>query len=188
MSPFVQIYDWLTNEETLTVPHLNELIIKIRQISKRILIRLFPFFKNLPDGAGHSIKCIKSKNRQHFNFKNFLIRCILDYAQRHLVDFWKKRPANFNFIWLEWNSYNSSIQIHIVWSRSSIFKLKSSPAQGCICLAYVQWFKNIGNWLLSLNITWNQQFQTRVHLSPEKTLFLDKPDFFSGFEILVFHS
>ena len=61
----------------------------------------------------------------------FLIRCILDYAQCHLVDFWKKRPANFNFIWLEWNSYNSSIQIHIVWSRSSIFKLKSSPAQGC---------------------------------------------------------
>ena len=71
-----------------------------------------------------------SKNRQHFDFKNFLIRCILDYAQPHLVDFWKKRPANFNFIWLEWNSYNSSIQIHIVWSRSSIFKLKSSPAQG----------------------------------------------------------
>ena len=61
----------------------------------------------------------------------FLIRCILDYAQHHLVDFWKKRPANFNFIWLEWNSYNSSIQFHIVWSRSSIFKLKSSPAQGC---------------------------------------------------------
>ena len=88
------------------------------------------FFKNPPDGAGHSLKCIESKNRQHFHFKNFLIRCILDYAQRHLVDFWKKRPANFNFIWLEWNSYNSSIQIHIVWSRSSIFKLKSSPAQG----------------------------------------------------------
>ena len=44
--------------------------------------------------------------------------------------FEKKRPANFNFIWLEWNSYDSSIQIYIVWSRSSIFKLKSSPAQG----------------------------------------------------------
>ena len=75
-------------------------------------------------------KLMVSKNRQHFYFKNFLIRCILDYAQRHLVDFWKKRPANFDFIWLEWNSYNSSIQIHIVWSRSSIFKLKTSPAQG----------------------------------------------------------
>ena len=60
-----------------------------------------------------------------------LIWCILDYAQRHRVDCWKKRPANFNFIWLEWNSYNSSIQIYIVWSRTSIFKLKSSPAQGC---------------------------------------------------------
>ena len=65
-----------------------------------------------------------------------MIRCILDYAQRHLVDFWKKRPANFNFIWLEWNSYNSSIEIHIVWSRLSIFKLKSSPAQGCAIWSY----------------------------------------------------
>ena len=37
----------------------------------------------------------------------FLILCILDHAQHHLVDFWKKRPANFNFIWIEWNSYNS---------------------------------------------------------------------------------
>ena len=46
--------------------------------------------------------------------------------------FWKKRPANFNFIWLEWYSYNSSIQFHIVWSCSSIFKLKSSPAQGWV--------------------------------------------------------
>ena len=89
-----------------------------------------------------------SKNRQHFDFKNFLIRCILDYAQPHLVDFWKKRPANFNFIWLEWNSYNSSIQIHIVWSRSSIFKLKSSPAQGCfhkieIKYAKLSWFQGL---------------------------------------------
>ena len=58
----------------------------------------------------------------------FLIGYILDHTQPHLVDFWKKRPANFNFIWLEWNSYNSSIQICIVWSRSSIFKLKSSSA------------------------------------------------------------
>ena len=71
-----------------------------------------------------------SKNRQHFDFKNFLIWCILDYAQRHLVDFWKKRPANFNFIWLEWNSYNSRTHFQIVWSCSSIFKLKSSSAWG----------------------------------------------------------
>ena len=59
-----------------------------------------------------------------------MIRCILDYAQRHLVDFWKKRPANFDFIWLEWSSYNSSIQFHIVWSRPSIFKLKCSLDRG----------------------------------------------------------
>ena len=39
-----------------------------------------------------------------------------------------------DFIWLEWNSCNSSMQFHIVWSRSSIFKLKSSPAQ--VCLVY----------------------------------------------------
>ena len=67
----------------------------------------------------------------------FLIWFILDYVQHHLVDFWKKRPANFNLIWLEWNSYNSSIQFHIVWSRSSIFKLKSSQAQGW-CLSTVK--------------------------------------------------
>ena len=30
------------------------------------------FFKNTPDGAGWSLKCIKSKNWQHFEFKNFL--------------------------------------------------------------------------------------------------------------------
>ena len=57
---------------------------------------------------------------------SFLIQSFLDYTQRHLVNFCKKRSANFNFIWLEWN-----IQIHKVWSHSSIFKLKSSPAQGC---------------------------------------------------------
>ena len=61
---------------------------------------------------------------------NFLIWCFWDYAQCHLVDFWKKLPTNFNFIWLEWNTYDSSIYFHIVWSCSSIFKLQSSPAQG----------------------------------------------------------
>ena len=61
-----------------------------------------------------------------------MIWCSLDYAQCHLVDFWKKRPANFNFIWLEWNSYNSSIQFHIVWSSTSIFKLKCSLDGGCL--------------------------------------------------------
>ena len=60
-----------------------------------------------------------------------MILCILDFVQRHLVDFWKKSPANFNFIWLEWNSYNSSTQFHIVWSRTSIFKLKCSLDGGC---------------------------------------------------------
>ena len=60
----------------------------------------------------------------------FLIRYMLNCAQHHPVDFWKKKPANFNFIWLEWNSYNSSIQFHIVWSRPSIFKLKCSLDRG----------------------------------------------------------
>ena len=82
---------------------------------------------------------------------SFLIRCILDYTQCHLVDFWKKSPANFNFIWLEWNSYNSSIQIHIVWSRSSIFKLKSSPAQGCDVSSRVQ-----GNSLMNIEYNYLQ--------------------------------
>ena len=30
------------------------------------------FFKNPPDGAGQSLKCIKPKNWQHFYFTNFL--------------------------------------------------------------------------------------------------------------------
>ena len=30
------------------------------------------FSKNPPDGAGHGLKCIESKKRQHFYFKNFL--------------------------------------------------------------------------------------------------------------------
>ena len=30
------------------------------------------FLKNPPDGAGHGLKCIESKNRQHFYSKNFL--------------------------------------------------------------------------------------------------------------------
>ena len=55
----------------------------------------------------------------------FLIWCILDSTQHHLVDFWKKRPANFNFIWLVWNSYDSSIQFYIICLHSSSFKLKS---------------------------------------------------------------
>ena len=71
-----------------------------------------------------------SKSFQSESGVGSLIQCILDYVQRHLVDFWKKSPANFNFIWLEGNSYNSSIQLYIVWSPTSIFKLKSSPAQG----------------------------------------------------------
>ena len=61
----------------------------------------------------------------------FLIQCILDHDQRHLVEFWKKQPANFNIIWLEWISYNSKTDFQIVWSRSSIFKFKSFSAQGC---------------------------------------------------------
>ena len=71
------------------------------------------------------------KKHRKVNFVIFLIQCILDYTQRHLVDFWKKRPANFNFIWLQWNSNNSSIQFHIVWSCSSFFKLKCSVDHGC---------------------------------------------------------
>ena len=79
-------------------------------------------------------KLMVSKSFWSQSAVGFLIRCILDYAQRHLVDFWKKSPANFNFIWLEWNSYNSSIQFHIVWSRIPIFKLKCSLDGGCLVL------------------------------------------------------
>ena len=66
----------------------------------------------------------------------FGIQCILDYAQHHLVDFWKKTPANFNFIWLKLNSFNFSIQFHIVWSSSSIFKLKCSVDRGWYLCGY----------------------------------------------------
>ena len=76
-------------------------------------------------------KLMVSKSVKSQSVVGFLINCILEYAQRHLLDFCKKRSANFNFIWLEWNSYNSSIQFHIVvWSRSSFFKLQCSVDQG----------------------------------------------------------
>ena len=62
--------------------------------------------------------------------------------------FLKKEAHQFQFIWLEWNSYNSCIQFHIFWPRSSIFKLKFSPAQGCIVvgdyfLIHVVFFQNL---------------------------------------------
>ena len=69
-----------------------------------------------------------------FIIKNWflgVVLVILDYAQHHLVDFWKKRLTNFNFLSLEWNSYNSSIQFHIVWLRSSFFNLECSVDRGC---------------------------------------------------------
>ena len=48
--------------------------------------------------------------------------------------FLEKEARQFNFIWLKWNGYNSSIQFHIVWSFSSFFKLKCSLDQG--------WYQN----------------------------------------------
>ena len=120
------------------------------------------FFQNPPDGTWRSLKCIESKNRRHFDFKNFLIRCILDYAQRHLVDFWKKRPANFNFIWLEWNNYNSSKQIYIVWSCSLIFKLKSSQWCGHLLItSFLEFnYSCVWNYLYGLSIYLKNFYQS----------------------------
>ena len=63
----------------------------------------------------------------------FLIQCISNFAQQcHLVDFWKKSPTNFNFIWIEWNSYNSWTPLRIFWSCISVFKLKCSLGGECL--------------------------------------------------------
>ena len=62
----------------------------------------------------------------------FLIRCILDHGQCHLVDFWEKFPTDLDFIWIEQISYNSGVLVQIVWSRTSIFKLKSFSTEGCL--------------------------------------------------------
>ena len=60
-----------------------------------------------------------------------MIWCILDHGQRHLVDFWEKFPMYLDFIWIEQISYNSGVLFQIVWSRTSIFKLKSFSTEGC---------------------------------------------------------
>ena len=44
--------------------------------------------------------------------------------------FLKERPANVNFIWIQWDSYDSRTHFWMVWQYSSIPKLKPSPAQG----------------------------------------------------------
>ena len=61
----------------------------------------------------------------------FFVWYFLECAQRNLGDFWKKRPANFNSIWIEWNSYNSWTLFQIVWWRTMIFKLKCSLGGVC---------------------------------------------------------
>ena len=61
----------------------------------------------------------------------FLIWCILEHGQRHLVDFWEKFPTDLDFIWIEKISYNSGVLFQIVWSSTSTFKLKSSSTEGC---------------------------------------------------------
>ena len=88
-------------------------------------------FIELRNPCGTKSKVIYHEKLVVWSVVGFLIWCFLDYAQRHLVDFWKMRPTNFNFIWLEWNSYNSSIQLHIVWLRASIFRLKWTLDRGC---------------------------------------------------------
>ena len=60
----------------------------------------------------------------------FLIRCILDHGQRHLVDFWEKFPMYLDFIWIEQISYNFWVLFQIVWSRTSNFKHKSFSTEG----------------------------------------------------------
>ena len=47
-----------------------------------------------------------------------------------------------DFSWPLFPQCNSSIQIHIIWSRSPIFKLKFCQAQGCFQFQY--FFSNTG--------------------------------------------
>ena len=53
------------------------------------------FFKNPPDGAEHSLKCIESRNRHHFDFKNFLrLSTLLLYEKKYLLVI-KHRKGDF---------------------------------------------------------------------------------------------
>ena len=53
--------------------------------------------------------------------------------------FLKERPANVNFIWIQWDSYDSRTHFWMVWQCSSIPKLKPSPSQGLYNLhVYIQ--------------------------------------------------
>ena len=57
------------------------------------------------------------------------------------------------------------MQFHIVWSCSSIFKLKSSPAQGCGCLKKIlllgQSQTKLDSWLTGSNQVWRT---TTLHI------------------------
>ena len=81
--------------------------------------------------VGIKAKLFIIKNWFFWSGVGFLIRCILDHGQRHLVDFWEKFPTDLDFIWIEQISYNSGVLFQIVWSRTSIFKHKSFSTEGC---------------------------------------------------------
>ena len=116
------------NSRLLTSKYISTPIHRVFQFEKW---EMWPNYMELYTRIkGYKSKVVYHKKLFLQSGVGFLILCILDFAQRHLVDFWKKRPANFNFIWLEWNSYNSSIQFHIVWSHFSFFKLKYSVDGG----------------------------------------------------------
>ena len=79
-----------------------------------------------------------------------MIRGILDHAQRHLEDFWKKRPVNFNFIWLEWNSYKILVYKSIQFGHLHQFSNLNPPQpRGGILEAY---WSNLGRFVSG---TWN---------------------------------
>ena len=95
-----------------------------------------------------------------------MIWCILDYAQQHLVAFWKKRTTNFNLIWLEWNSFNSSIQFHIIWSCSSFFKLTRSVDLGFIQSTILQFWGPFLDWFFTVYILQLQLTPLPVETDP----------------------
>ena len=67
-----------------------------------------------------------------------------DYGQHYLVDFWEKFPTDLDFIWIEQNSYNSGVLFQIVWSCTSIFKLKSSSTEG--------WLRSVSPKFIHINL------------------------------------
>ena len=129
-NPWIKLLDWNISIALIFCPMKNlkngsfihGKIWKYKTLQELLATFSFSLFKKKSAFYGPSewkYLWYKSKVVYHMKFLfwsggvGFFIQCILNYAQHNLVDFWKTWLANFNFIWLEWNSYDSRIQFHV---------------------------------------------------------------------------